>query len=148
MAGARRLYGACVALLAHDHDAVVLHVPRTLGTLARAAARLADETILVSGADIMSLYGARRTLAFLREELDGTGLRIVLNITRRPEVTAAEVERVLGSKPAARIRSDPAVAAAQAAGRLLKPRGGRAWPDVVALAATLLQGKPEAGATR
>lgn len=142
------LYGACVALLAHDHDAVVVHVPRTLGSLTKSAVRLADETIVVSGADLMSLYGARRTLAFLRQEAHGTSVRIVLNITRRPEATAAEVERVLGSKPAARIRLDPAVAVAQATGRLVKPRGGRAWPEVARLAAALLPREPAAGAER
>jgi cellulose biosynthesis protein BcsQ len=142
------LYGACVALLAHDHDAVVVQVPRTLGSLTKSAVRLADETIVVSGADLMSLYGSRRMLAFLRQEAHGTNVRIVLNITRRPEATAAEVERVLGSKPAARIRLDPAVAVAQATGRLVRPRGGRAWPEVARLAAMLLHREPEAGAPR
>jgi pilus assembly protein CpaE len=132
------LYGACVALVAGDHDAVVIHVPRTLGALARTAVRLADEVVLVTGLDLMSLYGARRTIEALRSDTAGTPIRIVLNLARRPEVSPAEVERVLGMKAAARIRSDPSVPAAQAAGRLIGPRGGRAWRDVIALARTLL----------
>jgi pilus assembly protein CpaE len=131
------LYGACVALLAHSHDAVVLHVPRTLGALAKAAVHLADETILVIGPDLMSLYGARRTLSALSAEVESTNLQLVLNVTRRPEASAAEVERVLGLKPVARIRPDPSVITAQAAGRVLGPRGGRAWRDVSALARRL-----------
>jgi Flp pilus assembly CpaE family ATPase len=100
--------------------------------------RLADEVVLVTGLDLMSLYGARRTIEALRSDTAGTPIRIVLNLARRPEVSPAEVERVLGMKAAARIRSDPSVPAAQAAGRLIGPRGGRAWRDVIALARTLL----------
>ena len=131
------LFGACVALLAGDHDAVVIHVPRTLGALAKTAVRLADEVLLVTGLDLMSLYGARRTVDALRAEAGGTPMRIVLNLARRPEVSPAEVERVLGTKPVARIRTDPSVPAAQAAGRLMGHRGGRAWRDVASLARAL-----------
>ena len=100
------LYGACVALLAGDHDAVVLHVPRTLGALARTAVRLADDVVLVTGLDLMSLYGARRTIEGLRSEAGGSPIRVVLNLARRPELSPSEVERVLGMKAVARIRSD------------------------------------------
>jgi pilus assembly protein CpaE len=141
------LYGACVALVAGDHDAVVIHVPRSLGALAKTAVRLADEVVLVTGLDLMSLYGARRTIEVLRSEAGGSPIRIVVNLARRPEVSAAEVERVLGMKPVARIRSDPSVSAAQAAGRLVGPRGGRAWRDLVALTRSLVneQGSEVAG---
>jgi pilus assembly protein CpaE len=142
------LYGACVALLAGDHDAVVIHVPRILGALAKTAVRLADDVILVTGLDLMSLYGARRTIEALRSEVGDTPVRIVLNLARRPELSPSEVERVLGMKAVARIRSDSSVPAAQAAGRLIGPRGGRAWRDVVSLARSMVRDDRVAEAVR
>jgi cellulose biosynthesis protein BcsQ len=127
------LLSACTALLAGDYQVVVLHVARTLDPVARAAVHIADETILVAGLDLMSLYGARRTLSSLRPELADKTVRIVVNATRSPEVSAAEFERVLGQKPSVRIRADRAVASALSAGRVLAARNRGAWRDVVRL---------------
>ncbi len=138
------LFSACTALLAGDYQVVVLHLPRTLGPIARTAVRLADEAIVVADLDLMSLYGARRTLTALAPDLAETPLRIVLNATRRPEVSLAEFERVLGLKPTGRVRADRAVASAQVAGRLLGPRSRGAWRDVVTLAASVSMGAPGA----
>ncbi len=129
------LYAACVALLAGEFDCVILHLPRALGDLWRTAVRLADQTLLITGLDLMSLYGARRAMERLRTDTDDT-VAVVVNCTRRADVRVSEVERVLRAKPIARIRSDPTISAAQARGKLIGHRRP-AWRDVVRLASSL-----------
>lgn len=142
------LFIGATALLAVSHDAVVLHVPRGFDGLTRAAFELSDHVVLVVGLDLMSLYGARRALA------DGVGLRrgwdVVVNAARRSQVGDADVERVLGVRPIARIRSDPSVRDAQDRGVLLRTGARGAARDVERLvarvAATLgLAGEAVAG---
>jgi cellulose biosynthesis protein BcsQ len=134
------LYAGCAALLAGESDRVVLHLPRALGDLTRTALRIADQTVLVAGLDLMALYGARRALDVMRSDGSSVGLApeiaVVFNATRRAEVTQAEAERVLGIRAGGRIRSDPSVAAAQSRGRLVLRRRP-ASRDVARLAVRL-----------
>jgi cellulose biosynthesis protein BcsQ len=85
------LYAACAALLAGESDRVVLHLPRALEDMTRTAIRIADQVVLVTGLDLMALYGARRALEVMRSDAGNAGVRpdiaVVLNVTRRPEVT-------------------------------------------------------------
>ncbi len=136
------LYAACAALLAGEFDRVVLHLPRALEDLTRAALWIADQVVLVTGLDLMALYGARRALDAIRFDGGRAGahpqIAVVLNSTRRAEVTQAEAERVLGLRALDRVRSDPSVAAAQGRGRLV-PGRRPAWRDVARLAQRLDQ---------
>jgi pilus assembly protein CpaE len=134
------LFGACAALLAADYERVVLHLPRTLGGVADVAARLADVALVVTGQDLMALYGCRRTIDAIRGTAVTAEVRVVINSTRRGEVSAAEVERVLGTKPIARIASNRAAPGAQAMGMLLGHRSRRTWRELGALATALAGG--------
>jgi pilus assembly protein CpaE len=131
------LFGACAALLAADYQRVVLHLPRVLGGVAEVAMRLADVALVVTGQDLMALYGSRRTIDALRRSAITAEVRVVLNSTRRGEVSAAEVERVLGTRPVARIGPNRAAASAQAMGMLLGHRSRRTWRELESLASSL-----------
>jgi MinD-like ATPase involved in chromosome partitioning or flagellar assembly len=131
------LYSASVALLAGDHDMVVLHVGRPLEPVARSAIELADRVLLVTGLDLLSVYGARRALAAFRADDAPDRFSVVVNRYRRSELTPGDAERILGVRPAAILRCDPAVGRAQDRGELLPPRSRRAWRDVKALAGML-----------
>jgi pilus assembly protein CpaE len=139
------LHRAAVALLATDFDAVVLHVPHALDECARAAIAVADEVVLVCALDLFSLHGARRAMSALRLDEGHARYRVVLNRVTRAEVTAADVERVVGSKACAEVRFDPGVRRAQDRGELLPRDARRAGRDIEALAALLAP--PAAGAT-
>ncbi len=140
------LYSASVALLAGDHDAVVLHVGRSLEPVARSAIGLADRVLLVTGLDLLSLYGARRALAGSRATASPERFVVVVNRCRRSELTATDAERILGVRPASVLRCDPAVGRAQDRGELLPARSRRTWRDVKALAEMLtVSGEAEAG---
>ena len=134
------LYAACAALLAGESERVVLHLPRALGELTQIAVRMADQVVLVTGLDLMALYGARRALEAMRSQgwraHCSQDVAVVLNATRRAEVTPAEAERVLGVRPVGRVRSDPSIVAAQSRGRLVHRRRP-AWRDVGRLASRL-----------
>jgi cellulose biosynthesis protein BcsQ len=142
------LYAACAALLAGESERIVLHLPRALGHLTQTAIRMADMVVLVTGLDLMALYGARRALEAIRSTPGGAhqapSVAVVLNATRRAEVTPAEAERVLGVRPAGRVRSDASVALAQSRVRLVHHRRP-AWRDVDRLASRLDRIREEAG---
>jgi Flp pilus assembly CpaE family ATPase len=118
-------YRAAVAALRRTEDVVVLHVPRGLDDVARAALDLADRVLVVLGLDVLSFRDAKRAIA-------ATGIddrcAFVVNKARRAEVTPADVERVFGQAPIAVIPTDRGAQAAQDRGRLLPTRGrtGRA----------------------
>jgi septum formation inhibitor-activating ATPase MinD len=131
------LFGACAALLAADYERVLLHLPRMLGGVADVAARLADTALIVTGQDLMALYGSRRTIDVIRRAATGAEIGVVVNSTRRSEVSAGEVERVLGRKPIARITPNRAVASAQSMGMLLGRRSRRTWRELEQLASAL-----------
>jgi cellulose biosynthesis protein BcsQ len=138
------LYPASVALLAGSHRAVVLHVARTMDTLTRAAIDMADHVVLVIGQDLLSLYGAKRAMSGLRLGRKPDRCHVVVNRARRSEVSSHDVERVLGLRPAASIRSDPAVVTAQDRGELLGRSSRRAARDVAGLVQLLGFAAPDA----
>ena len=130
------LYTAAIALLAGAYEVVVVHVPRGLDGLIRAAIGMADEVVLVVAPDLFSLYAARRAVQALGLDQQA-GCRVLLNPLVRNEIRPRDVERVLGMAPFGRVRFDSAVARAQAKGRLLPPRARRAGKDLRALAGKL-----------
>jgi cellulose biosynthesis protein BcsQ len=126
------LYAASVALLAGDHDVVLMHVGRSSDTFARAAIELADVVLLVTGLDLLSLYGARRLLGSFT--LPGDRLRVVANCSRRSDLSVGDAARILGVPISARVGFDPAVGLAQDRARLATRRARRLWKDLRALA--------------
>jgi pilus assembly protein CpaE len=132
------LVRASVALLAADHDAVVLHAPRALDTVASAGVRIADRVLLVTTQDLFSLYGAKRALWQFELDRPPERCRVVLNRFSRGHLPPADVGRILGVRPWATVRFDPAVRRAQDLGRLLPPRARRAGRDVRDLARRLV----------
>jgi pilus assembly protein CpaE len=132
------LYPGCIALLAGSFDIVLVLVPRALDTLAQAAVRMADDVLLVVTLDLFALFGARRALAALQMDDPPGRCRVVVNRAARSDVTAGDVERILGIRPSAVVRFDPAVRRAQDRGELLPTRAGRVGRDIDALARALL----------
>jgi Flp pilus assembly CpaE family ATPase len=128
------LYSGTVALLALSHDVVVLHTPRCLDDVARTGLRMADEILLVVSPDLFSLYSARRAMSALGLQGSGGRCRVVINAHARGDIGFAEIEDILGVRPSAAVRFDPAVSRAQDRGELLRPRSHRAWRDVQVLA--------------
>ena len=125
-----RLHAAVIALLAADFQSVVLHLPRGDSDVVRRAVELADEVLLLITLDLLSLYGARRTISALRLAESRTGVRLVANRVARAEVTSRDVERVLGMPVWEAIQADRAVPRTQDRGELLAPRSRRAARDV------------------
>jgi pilus assembly protein CpaE len=133
------LFSACVALLAGAYREVVLHIPRSMDTVARTGIEIADERFLVVALDLLSLYGARRAVGGLGLDRGGRSWRVLVNRARRGEVAPSDVERVLGRRPDATVRFDSAVPRVQNRGELLRAKSGRAWKDVARLAEQLAE---------
>ena len=132
------LVRASVALLVGTHDAVILHVPRTLDEVALAGLRMADEVLLVTTQDLFSLYGAKRTMWQLQLDATSDRCRILINRFGRGQPAPLDMARVLGVRPWGAVRFDPAVRRAQDVGELLPPRSRRAGRDVRGLAHRLV----------
>jgi pilus assembly protein CpaE len=132
------LYPACVALLAGSFDVVVALVPRAIDNPAKAAIGMADDVVLVVTLDLFALYGARRAMVALAMNEPPGRCRVVINRASRSDVSAGDVERVLGIRHSAVIRFDPAIRRAQDRGELLPARARRGGRDVGALARMLL----------
>jgi Flp pilus assembly CpaE family ATPase len=146
LAGWRREAGrAILDLLAATHAMVILHLPRTNDAVTRAMVELADQVLLVTTLDLFSLFGAKRVVRSLGLDARRDRCQLVIGRSSRSELTAEDVQRLLGMEPAARIRTDPAVPRAQARGELLAPRSGRAARDVDDLARSLLERAADPG---
>src|SRR5207302_7464365 len=96
----------------------------------RRSVEMSDEVFVVATLDLLSLYGARRTMSSLNWAQDRPAPRVVLNRLARADVTPGDVERTLGSRPWGAIRFDPAVKRVQDHGELLPARSRRAGKDV------------------
>jgi pilus assembly protein CpaE len=132
------LYTGATALLAGAFEIVVLHLPRGIDGLIRAAVGMADEVLFVVAPDLFSLHAARRAGLALGLEAQPDRCRAILNPAVRHQIGRSEIERVLGIPPFGAVRFDPAVPRAQARSRLLSPRAGRAAKDLRTLAARLV----------
>jgi Flp pilus assembly CpaE family ATPase len=141
------LYAASVALLAGSLDVIVLHVPRWSEDLRRTAVNLADQVVVVTTADVFSLYGVRTLLAGLDRSTRGERCTLVVNRARRRRVGDEAFTAVAGASPDAVIRTDRAAPVRQDRGELLSPRSRRAGRDVRRLAA-LLVAEPAPGSGR
>lgn len=131
------LYAGTVALLALSHDAVLLHTPRCLDDVARTGLRMADEILLVVSPDLFSLYSARRVISALEFRAGEGRCHVIINPHARGDIRLADIEDIIGMRPAATVRFDPAVGRAQDRGELLRARSRGAWRDVRALAKRL-----------
>jgi pilus assembly protein CpaE len=141
------LYPACVALLAGSFDVVVALAPRALDPLARAAIRMADDVLLVVTLDLFALYGAKRAASALQMNEPPGRCRVVINRAARSDVTMRDVERILGMRPGAVMRFDPAVRRAQDRGQLLPLRARRVGRDVKTLARMLIPARERSSRT-
>jgi pilus assembly protein CpaE len=136
-----------VALLAAEHDIVLLHAPRALDAVALAGIRMADQVLLVTTQDLFSLYGAKRAIWQLELDRPPGRCRLVLNRFSKGQIPAADVGRILGIEPWAAVRCDPAVRRAQDLGRLLPARARKAGRDVREMARMLVPTPAVASAT-
>ena len=115
-------------------DAVVVHVPRSLGPMTTAAAEAADRLLEVLTLDVVSFRATSRALeAFAPLHLEGR-VSFVVNKAARSEITPGDVRRVFGEPALVVLPPDRAVRAAQDKGRLLPARGrmGRRFDRVAA----------------
>lgn len=114
-----------VEVAARSAEVVVLHVPRGLDEVSKAALDAADRAVVVLSLDVMSFRAARRAVAAAGIE---DRCEYVVNRASRSEISPRDVERVFGRPPLAVIPVDRAIAVAQDHGRLIAPRGrvGRA----------------------
>jgi pilus assembly protein CpaE len=133
------LYRGVIALLSFDYDPVVLHVSRAEESSTRAVTDLADAIVLVTTLDLLSLYGAKRTITALGLDERPDRCVVVVNRSGRSSIGPKDVHRVLGMAPVVRIRSDRRIRRLQDRGRLLPPRSGGAGRDIGRLATHLLR---------
>jgi Flp pilus assembly CpaE family ATPase len=116
-------YRSAVGLLSTTVDAVVLHLPRALDSVARSALEFADLILLVLTLDVMAFRAGRRALDLI-EGLDLVGhWEIVINRASRSEIVPADVHRVFGRDPLAVIPRDRGIQSAQNRGKLIPLRG-------------------------
>ena len=128
---------AVAGAAASSSDVVVLHLPRALDALARAALETADRMIEVLSLDVLSFKAATRALDALGTDAMRDRVGFVVNRAARGEITAGDVKRVFGAEPLAAIPLDRTVSRAQDHGRLL-PRRGRIGRVFDRLAARLV----------
>lgn len=128
-------YRSILAALASRCDVVLVHLPRAVDDVSRAAVALADRVLMVLNLDVLSFHGARRTLAALG---DDERFAFVVNRAGRSEITPGDVERVFGREPLAVLPDDHAIPNAQDRGRLVPPRG-RTGRAMTRLARTLAE---------
>ncbi|MEZ4503133.1 MAG: P-loop NTPase [Dehalococcoidia bacterium] len=127
---------ALVAALRERCDAVVVD----LGVPAEPALlRAADEVLLVTGADLVSVWNARIALRAIREHIGGDALSAVVNRREgREHYDREEIERALGMPVLGVVREDRKAARRAIAKQIpLCEAGGRAARDLRSLAAEL-----------
>ncbi len=117
-----------VALLeatARAADIVVVHLPRAVSPVSRAALARADEIVIVLTLDVASFRAAKRAIAACDIE---ERCRFVVNRAVRADVAVADVQRVFGRAALGVVPAASGVRAAQDRGQLLPARGrvGRA----------------------
>lgn len=119
-------------------DVVILHVPRTIGPLARCAFDHADRALIVMSLDVVCFRATRRALEALGD-IDVEACEFVVNRATRGEIVPADVRRAFGKPPIAVIPTDRGVAACQDHGRLLGSRS-RAARSIRRMAEAVLTG--------
>jgi Flp pilus assembly CpaE family ATPase len=104
-------------------DAVIVHLPRSLGAMTRAGAETSDTLVEVLTLDVVSFRATSRALeAFAPLHLEGR-VSFVVNKAARSEITPGDVHRVFGEPARAIIPYDRAVRSALERSRLLPPKG-------------------------
>jgi pilus assembly protein CpaE len=126
------------------YEWVVVDIGRGLNNIGMQILGEADEAILVTGLDVPALYHAKHIIRSLQSAGYGGRLRVVLNrISRRSEMTSAEIQEMLGMPVFAVLPEDgPALHDAYSEGELLAPNSslGR---QIVALAQKISGAKQE-----
>jgi pilus assembly protein CpaE len=135
------LCSAAVALLAGSNDVVVLHLPRSFDAVAKRGAQIGDQVVMVTTLELFSLYCARRGVITLGLDTDPDRCRLLVNRLGGQDLAKKDVDRVVGVRPFAEIRFDPAVRRSQGRGELLPARSRRAGKDLRRVA-DLLMGRP------
>lgn len=128
------LYADAVGLLAGRYGAVILHLPRAVSEVARVGVELANDLLIVTTPDLLSVRGARRAIRAMDLDARRERLSVVVNKSDTSEMTRDDVERALGLPPCAAVRFDARVQRAQARGQVLVERSRRAAKDVMVLA--------------
>ena len=118
-----------VVLLRASVPVAVCDLGRADSDAGRAVLAAADAVLCVCAPDVASMRGARALAA------SSTRIRVVLNQATRTRLSARDVARVLGERPAAVIATDAAIRRAGEAGRL--PRRGPGRRSIGKLAAAL-----------
>ncbi len=129
---------ASTALLALANEVVVLHLPRSLGEVTAASVRIADRVVVVSSLDLFSLHRARRVVDALGLADPPERCLLALNRSSRSVLRPADVEDLLGMRPALTIRVDGAVPRMQDRGELLPRTARGAARDIRRLAELLV----------
>ncbi len=136
------LYSASVALLAATQEVVIVHLSRGVDEAVQLGCSLADQVLLVVSLDLLGLAGARRTIRALGLGQRSTPPVIVVNKLAHQQFSDEDANAVLGLRPAARIRFDPAARRAADRGELLSLRSRKAGKDVRRLARMLMPVPP------
>lgn len=133
-----------VGALRERFDAVVvdLAVPPESGLL-----RTAGEVVLVTGADLVSVWNARIGLRAIRDQAGSAALSVVVNRREgRDHYAREEVERALGIPVLGVVREDRRAARRAIAKQIpLSEVGGRAARDLRAVASELLDAERAKG---
>ena len=105
------------------YDWVVVDLGRGLSKIGMQVLEETDEGFLVTGIDVPALYHAKHVIRSLQDAGYGGRLRVVLNrLSRRSEVSTAEIQELLGAPVFAVMPDDPgALHDAYSAGTLLPP---------------------------
>jgi Flp pilus assembly CpaE family ATPase len=104
-------------------DAVVVHLPRELGTITSALAGVSDRFVEVLTLDVATFRAASRMLEALAPLHLADRLAFVVNRAARSEIVPGDVERVFGTPPACILPFDRGVRAAAGRHRLSSPKG-------------------------
>jgi pilus assembly protein CpaE len=116
-----REYASILSTATATADVVILHVPRTIGPLARCAFDRADRVLIVMSLDVICFRATRRALEALGD-IDVEACEFVVNRATRGEIVPADIRRAFGKSPIAVIPTDRGVATSQDHGRLLGSR--------------------------
>jgi Flp pilus assembly CpaE family ATPase len=112
-----------VEAAAGGSDAVVLHLPRALGTITLAAVEAADRIVEVLTLDVGSFRAATRAREAFPPITPGERVSYVVNKAARSEITPGDVFRVFGVPALGVFPFERSVRAAQERGRLLPAKG-------------------------
>ena len=111
----RQVVEVCATLA----DAVVLHLPRSLGSLVETAFEISSRALVVVTLDVFAFRSAKRALGTVER---AARWDVVVNRASHGSIVPADVERVFGRKALAVLPFDRRVGAAQDRGQMAPDR--------------------------